>query len=296
VARNDRAALEGRRSAVGGAVREFYEQLPFNYHGGVESSAQAVRNNPVASTYPDLHEHLRRARGLAVLELGCGAGWLSNTLALHYDARVTAVDFTARALERAREVAAALKVDGRARFVEGNLFEFASDTPFDLVLSVGVLHHTGDAPGGVRHAASFVAAGGSLYLGLYHAPGRRVFLDALQGLAARSGEDAAFELYASLDRAHQGDPTLMRSWFRDQVLHPHETQHTLRETVAWLDAAGLELTSTSINRFEPLPAREALFALEQAYAERSRRALEVERRYFPGFFTAMARRRGARAL
>lgn len=142
----------------------------------------------------------------------------------------------------------------------------------------------------MRHAASFVAPGGALYLGLYHAPGRRVFLHTLQGLAAREGDEAAFALYGTLDRVHQSDPTLLRSWFRDQVLHPHETQHTLREVVAWFEGAGLALASTSINRFAPLPAHAELFALEQTYAERSRRALEVERRYFPGFFTTLGRR------
>lgn len=278
------------RASVAGAVRSFYEQLPFNYHQSVESSGEAVRANPVAATYPDLHAELSSGRVKHVLELGCGAGWLTNTLASHYGVHVTAVDFTARALARAREIATRLGVAARTRFVESDLFEFADDTRFELVVSIGVLHHTGDTPGGVRHAASFVAPGGGLYLGLYHAPGRRVFLDTLQGVAAREGEEAAFALYRTLDRVHQGDPTLLRSWFRDQVLHPHETQHTLREVVAWFEGAGLKLASTSINRFAALPPQAELFALEQTYAERSRRALEVERRYFPGFFTAFGRR------
>jgi cyclopropane fatty-acyl-phospholipid synthase-like methyltransferase len=203
---------------------------------------------------------------------------------------VTAVDFAERALARAAEVARRLGLERRTQFVRSDLFDFTADEPFDLVVSVGMLHHTGDTPGGVRHSASMVANGGRLYLGLYHQPGRRVFLDALQSLAAREGDEAAFQLYRELDRVHQGDPTLLRSWFRDQVLHPYETQHTLRETVGWFEQAGLSLESTSINRFEPIGDLEALFALELTYAERSRRALEVERRYFPGFFTAMGRR------
>lgn len=279
-----------QREVVGAAVRSFYEALPFNYHAGAQSSVQAVLANQVAAVYPDLHALLASGRVRRALELGCGAGWLANTLAKHYGVEVVAIDFTAPALGRAREVATLLGIGPRVHFVESDLFAFQSEERFDLVLSMGVLHHTGDARGGVLHAASFVAPGGQLSLGLYHAPGRRVFLEALQGVAAREGEEAAFQRYRALDRARGGDETLLRSWFRDQVLHPHETQHSLRELVEWLLPCGFELLSTSINRFEPIRDLEAVLALEPAYAERSRHALEVERRYFPGFFTALLRR------
>jgi len=281
------------RGEIAAVVRAFYCSLPFNFDGRVESSAEEVEANPVRSTYPDLHALLSGGGVARALELGCGTGWLTNTLARHYGVEVTAVDFSPPALVRARAVAARLGIGSRTRFVESDLFEFADAARYDLVLSLGVLHHTGDAPAGVRHAASFVAPGGHLHLGLYHAPGRRVFLDALRGLAAREGEDAAFECYRSLDHARQADATLLHSWFRDQVFHPHETQHTLREVVPWLSAAGLGLASTSINRFEPLGDLESLYALEDRYTELARRALEVERRYFPGFFTVLARRHRA---
>jgi SAM-dependent methyltransferase len=278
------------RARIADAVRVFYAELPFNFHGSVESSVAAVLADPVRATYPDLHTLLVSGRVRRALELGCGAGWLANTLARHHGVEVTAVDFAPNALERARAVATQLGTTLRLQFVEADLFGFDDRREYDLVLSLGVLHHTGDTERALRHTASFVAPGGHLYVGLYHAPARRVFLDALQGVAARAGEEAAFELFKALDHAHRHDETLLRSWFRDQVLHPHETQHTLREVVPWLDAAGLTLTSTSINRFGPVDDLAALFDLEETYSERARRALDVERRYFPGFFTALARR------
>jgi SAM-dependent methyltransferase len=278
------------RASIAAAVRAFYAELPFNFHGSVESSVEAVLADPVRATYPDLHTLLATGRVRRALELGCGAGWLANTLARHHDVEVTAVDFAPRALERARAVAVQLGTEGRVQLVAADLFSFVDSRPYDLVLSVGVLHHTGDTEGALRHAASLVAPGGHLYVGLYHAPARRVFLEALQGLAARAGEEAAFERFRALDHAHRHDETLLRSWFRDQVLHPHETQHTLREVVPWLEAAGLSLESTSVNRFGPVDDFAALVDLEATYVERARRALEVERRYFPGFFTVLARR------
>jgi hypothetical protein len=69
------------RRSVASTVRDFYEQLPFNFHGSVASSAEAVSANPIAATYSDLHELLSGGRVRRALELGCGAGWLTNTLA-----------------------------------------------------------------------------------------------------------------------------------------------------------------------------------------------------------------------
>jgi hypothetical protein len=57
-----------------------------------------------------------------------------------------------------------------------------------------------------------------------------------------------------------------RSWFRDQVMHPHETQHTLREISEWLTGAGLTLQSTSINAFAPIGDVALLFAQEPVSA------------------------------
>ena len=96
--------------------------------------------------------------------------------------------------------------------------------------------------------------------------------------------------YAKLDGVHAGDKTMLKSWFRDQVLHPHETQHTLREVCGWLAEHGLSLSSTSINRFEPIENVDSLFALEQTFGERSRQANLTEGRYYPGFFTVLAGR------
>ena len=63
-----------------------------------------------------------------------------------------------------------------------------------------------------------------------------------------ASEEAMLTRYKEL---HSGlhDDTLLLSWFRDQVLHPHETQHTLEEMVPVIMDAGMKLVSTSINRF-----------------------------------------------
>jgi SAM-dependent methyltransferase len=270
-------------------VRRFYEELPFNYEATDDAAAAQVRKNPIRA-YPDLDAALRRPDVRTVVDVGCGAGWFANAAALHYGKQVVAIDMTEAALDRARRVSALVGVTAQVAFEQHDLFAFTPPVTPDLVVSVGVLHHTHDCAAAFRHIAGFLPQGGLLFVGLYHAPGRGPFLALFREELARAGEAAAFERYRALNPG-QADPQILRSWFRDQVLHPHESQHTLAEVSGWLDELGFALTSTSINRFEPIPDRDTLFALEHDYEALSYRRNRVEKRFFPGFFTIMAERR-----
>ena len=275
---------------VSDQVRSFYRDLPFNYYTTAELAAEQILNNTVETTYPDLHRLLGRSDIHTVYEFGCGAGWLSNSIALHYDKQVTAVDFTAKAVQRAREVADYIAIETPPNFLVGNLFEIELENTADLVVSMGVLHHTADPKGGFQRIARLVATGGYIYLGLYHRYGREPFLRLFREIMETQGEQAALQHYAQMTHTRPEDRTYLQSWFRDQVLHPHESQHTLQEVCGWLDEAGFALTSSSINRFQAFESRQQLFDLEPEYAQLSQQANYDEGRYFPGFFTLLAQK------
>ena len=269
-------------------VREFYEDMPFSYYSSVDEAARNIAANPVTA-YPDLDALLQDDDIKTVLEIGCGAGWAANSIALHYGKQVTAVDFTSKALERAKEVSQKIGTRGQIRFVHSDLFEFQTDEKFDLVLSVGVLHHTNDCHAAFRHISRFCAADGLLFIGLYHSYGRLPFLKHFHEIVKEQGEEAAFRRYCQINPG-QSDTTHMRSWFRDQVLHPQETQHSLAEVMVWLDQAGFGLLTTSINKFEQVTDRTALIELEKACEAYSEQRNIAENQFFPGFFTVLAER------
>ncbi len=268
------------------AVLEFYKTLPFNIRESVEASVEAIRQTDHVSAYPVLRPLLRR--GVRVLDVGCGTGWFSNSLAYHYNVAVTGLDFNPVAVERAREVAAAMKLS--TVFIVADLFRFEPSEPFDLVVSLGVLHHTDNCQAAVRRVCNrFVRPGGHVLIGLYHAFGRKPLRDHFQVMKDRGAtEEEMLERYRQL-HSQIKDETLLVSWFRDQVLHPHETQHTMAEMMPILKETGMELVATSINHFQPIESLAALFEEEKKYHDLAVQRLK-DNQYFTGFFIFLARK------
>ncbi|MBU0552639.1 class I SAM-dependent methyltransferase [Myxococcota bacterium] len=266
-------------------VLAFYKALPFNYHRDPQEAAAAIRRRDPLQAYPPLRALL--GPGVRLLDVGCGAGWLVHAAALFHGCDSLGVDFNPTALRRAEAVGLAL--ESPARFERGDLFAWSPGAPREVVTSIGVLHHTDHCLAALEHiAARFVAPGGHLFIGLYHAYGRRPFLEHFRQLRATSADEEA--LLARYRQLHPlKDETHLRSWFRDQVLHPHETQHTLAEVLPVLDRLGYTLKRTSINGFAPFEDRAALLDLEPSLEARGVEALAANR-YYPGFFLFLAQR------
>lgn len=282
------AARDNTGTGARADVLAFYKDLPFNYRADAAADAATIRSTDALQAYPPLVKVLgARPR---MIDVGCGAGWLANSAAYHYGCAVTGIDFNPVAIERAQAVARALGI--AVKFDVADLFGHRPSERFPLVTSVGVLHHTDDCIGALRRLATNVLAPrGHIFIGLYHRHGRRAFMDHFARLKAKgASDDALLEAFRALSGRPQGgrDETYLRSWFRDQVLHPHETVHTLEELLPVLDELGLELEATSINRFALLPSRAELFAAEAEMEDAGRAALEGGR-YFPGFFVFLAR-------
>lgn len=261
-----------------------YDQFP--YESATTRTTHPDQIGTIAFLFGLDPAPVARAR---VLEIGCGTGWLTNAIALSYGCPALGIDFNPVAVERARAVSQALEVD--SQFLVADLFQWAPDVPYPLVVSLGVLHHTADCVGAVRRlCVDFVADGGHMLIGLYHEPGRRPFLDHFQAMeAAGASEDEMRDRFQELD-SRIAEETHLTSWFRDQVLHPHETQHTLREMVPVIEDCGMTLVSTSINRFQPFKSLDALYREEQGYAKIAAERLAAGQ-YFPGFFVFLARKR-----
>ena len=70
----------------------------------------------------------------------------------------------------------------------------------------------------------------TLFIGLYHKYSREPFLNHFKKIEHLS-EKEKFDEYKKLHKIK--DEKKLYSWFRDQVLHPHETQHTFEEMLSF---------------------------------------------------------------
>jgi len=103
--------------------------------------------------------------GLRILDIGCGGGLLSESLAA-LGANVTALDPAPRNIEIASAHAqkSGLAIDYRCTTVEAYAAECAtSNMTFDAVLTMEVLEHVRNPKEFLRHAASLVKPDGLLF-------------------------------------------------------------------------------------------------------------------------------------
>jgi ubiquinone/menaquinone biosynthesis C-methylase UbiE len=106
------------------------------------------------------------ARGLQVLEIGCGLGTDGAQFA-QAGAHYTGIDLTEAATSLARKRFELSGLIGEFRVADAENLDFA-DNSFDRVYSHGVLHHTPDTARAVREIHRVLKPGGRAMIMLYH--------------------------------------------------------------------------------------------------------------------------------
>jgi SAM-dependent methyltransferase len=216
-------------------VKAFYEKTPFPNYDDLDSRDSLMvkaQSNPflvaLDAQLPD---------GALVLEAGCGTGQLTNFLGLSWRRRVFGGDICLNSLEVAERFRARFRINNAA-FLQMNLFRppFRDDS-IDVVISNGVLHHTGDPRGGFAALLRKVKPGGLIIIGLYNTFARLPTLWRRWAFA-RFGSGVYF-----LDRRLTGgrmNEGRWRAWFRDQYEHPHESRHSIDEVLRWFDVSAVQ--------------------------------------------------------
>jgi 2-polyprenyl-3-methyl-5-hydroxy-6-metoxy-1,4-benzoquinol methylase len=131
-------------------VRDYWNGRPCNLrHSPAPVGSREYFDQVEARKYlvephiPGFADYSRWA-GRRVLEIGCGLGTETMNFA-RAGARVTAVDLSSRSLELARQRAEVFGLQDRITFIEADaerLADFVEPSPYDLVYSFGVIHHT----------------------------------------------------------------------------------------------------------------------------------------------------------
>jgi tetratricopeptide (TPR) repeat protein/SAM-dependent methyltransferase len=187
-----------------------------------------------------------------VLVAGCGTGreavWAASTLK---NAKVLAVDLSRRSLAYATRQSRRLGLN--IEFAQADLLELgALGRRFDVVHSVGVLHHMEDPMAGLRVLRGLMRPHGVMEVGLYSAAARRPILAARQFIAER-GHPPTLDGIRRVRRDILGLPAdhparavvhspdfYGTSACRDLLMHVHELHVTLPWLAGALETLGLE--------------------------------------------------------
>jgi SAM-dependent methyltransferase len=223
--------MEDRRTEE---VRRFYGEAPFPGYGA-RDTLESLRLRGERSALARLLDEAI-PQDADVLDLGCGTGQMTIFLA-NGRRRVVGADLTRASLAEAAEAARRFGVE-RALFVETDLRRPGlAEGRFDVVLSLGVLHHTPDPRAAFGALARLARSDGLIVVGLYNTFAR--LPHRLRRLVARL-TGMRFVPFDPVLAGRERDPARRAAWLRDQYLHPEEHRHTLGEVQSWFGENDVE--------------------------------------------------------
>jgi SAM-dependent methyltransferase len=125
--------------------------------------------------------HLARAdwRGLSFLDVGCGMGRNSYWPMTYGAHEGVAVDIDERSLANARRNLAAFP---NMRVVRASAYDLPFENRFDLVFSIGVIHHLENPPDALRRMVRAARPGGRVLIWVYGREGNEWLVSALDPL------------------------------------------------------------------------------------------------------------------
>ena len=274
------------RTNVTNKVRKFYEELPFNYRSSLKNHIEKIKQNNPIEIYPCLKGLLNKQ--ITHIDIGCGAGWFVNSLNYNYDVKSTGIDFSKKSISRAIQISKKMKLD--TKFINKDFLTYDNKKKFYFVSSIGVLHHTKDCLHSIKIITKkYLKKNGYFFLGLYHKFSRKPFLDHFQKLRDKKVKNKI--LFKKFKNLRSGsDKVNDLSWFRDQVLHPHETQHSFEEIYQCLKKNNLKVISTSINKFKKISSIRKIFTIEKRFEKIATEKIK-NGIYFPGFFVVLSKKK-----
>lgn len=183
-----------------------------------------------------------------ILIAGCGTGQRSIAMARKFPAaQMLAVDISLASLGYARRKSEELGL--AISYAQADILELpALGRQFDLIESLGVLHHLADPWAGARTLLSLLRPGGFMLLGLYSARARRPVMEARARIQAPDGDaDSIRAFRQEMIQSGEARSILESEDFfslnacRDLLFHVQEQAMTLADIARFIQSQGLNL-------------------------------------------------------
>lgn len=288
-------AAQDEADAVSHAVRSLYEESPYPRWLRMGHHEMRPWDAHLRSVLP--HAKVKPLKHPKVLVAGCGTGHHALLVSRRIQgAHVTAVDLSSTSLAYAARMAHDLG-GHNITFQRANILDLPKMGTFDVVESVGVLHHLENPLAGWAALVDVLRPGGWMCVGLYSQAARQPVVEAREwlktqghlataadvkrgraALLAHGPQEAVMELVRSPD-FHAA------SGCRDLLFHVQEHRFTPLQVAASLDELGLAFRGMEMVSPELLAEFDALFPQDTARTNLAHWA-ELETQH-PGAFAAM---------
>lgn len=186
-----------------------------------------------------------------ILIAGCGTGQHSiQTAAQFKNSKVLAIDLSLKSLAYAERKSRELKLLN-IDYMQADILNLRNlNRQFDVIESVGVLHHMDDPLSGWTVLVDCLRTGGLMKIGLYSELGRQPLINYRSRIAQSRGDtvdDNIRQLRLEIAEADDIDSKLIRSWrdyfsmseVRDLLFHVREHHFTIMQIKSMLSQLGL---------------------------------------------------------
>jgi tetratricopeptide (TPR) repeat protein/2-polyprenyl-3-methyl-5-hydroxy-6-metoxy-1,4-benzoquinol methylase len=236
-------------------VRQQYEENPYPRWIKLPAAEKARSlDGYLRHQFPFASFHaLNKRSDLDILIAGCGTGQESIETAQQFpEARVLAVDLSLSSLCYAQRKSNEHGLKN-IEYAQGDITQLGSiGRRFDIIVSVGVLHHLADPMAGWRELLSLLQPGGLMLLGFYSESARQAVVAARSYIAERGYASTAQDIrrfrqdVITLENGTLFKQlTLFRDFYaisecRDLLFHVQEHRLTLPQIKAMLAELGLD--------------------------------------------------------
>lgn len=233
-----------------------------------------------------------------ILIAGCGTGSHAIQSAMRIEHKtMTAVDLSRRSLAFAKRKAVEYGLD-HIDFRQMDILQIASlDRTFDIIESVGVLHHMQDPLTGLRSLVNILNPGGLMNLGFYSKLGRRYIIKAksIYDYPNRYVPDDEIRqlrvgIMNSDDKELVNNISGFKDFYslddcRDLIFHENENNYNINELASLVEDAGLEFIGFDLYDTSVLPQFRKMFPARDAQSKM--RNWQVFEEKYPDTFSSM---------
>ena len=256
-------------------VREQYEENPYPrwIKTGIHTKAKSI---PEICAEVNIHLHSESIKNIiapAILIAGCGTGQHSIGTASYFsNCKVTAVDLSLASLAYAKRKTAELGITN-LEYLQADILKLKQlEKKFDIIESMGVLHHMDKPLAGWRALTDILKPGGLMRIGLYSDLARQHIVKVRKEIKLLKVGTSASEirrfrqsLAESNDESHQllskSRDFFSLSTLRDLIFHVQEHRYTIPQIKNCLDELGLKFcgftTKSTISNFMQFHGKDA---------------------------------------